>query len=59
MSETKLREQHESAASEREFKRPSGHLGWKIAGGVVLALAATAVFTSLNDIRRYIRMTRM
>ena len=37
----------------------SGHLVWKIVGGVAIAVVATALITSLPDIKRYIHMTRM
>jgi hypothetical protein len=56
--ETKLREQQELTAQTRA-RQSSGNLGWKIVGAAALALAATAVFSSLNDIRRYIRISRM
>jgi hypothetical protein len=59
MRETKLREQQELAAKAAESKRSPGHLVWKVVGGVALALAATAVISSLHDIRRYIRISRM
>jgi hypothetical protein len=62
MSETKLREQRELAARAVEATktgRSSSHLVWKIVGGAALALAVTSLVTSLHDIRRYIRMTRM
>ena len=59
MRETKLREQQELAAQAAESRRSSGHLVWKVVGGVVLAVAATTLITSLHDIRRYIRISRM
>lgn len=58
MSESKLREQ-QALASEAEPRQSSRHLVWKIVGGVVLAVTATALITSLHDIRRYIRISRM
>ncbi len=59
MAETKLREQQEMAAEAGRAKLTSGHLVWKIVGGAALALATTALITSLHDIRRYIRIRRM
>jgi hypothetical protein len=59
MRETKLREQQELAARAAESNQSSGHLVWKIVGGAALALAATALISSLHDIRRYIRISRM
>ncbi len=59
MSETKLREQQALASESAQPRPSSNHLIWKIVGGVVLAVAATTLITSLNDIRRYIRITRM
>jgi hypothetical protein len=60
-SETRLREQQEIAARTAAARTgpSSGHLVWKIVGGVALALAATTLITSLHDIRRYIRISRM
>ena len=61
--ETKLREQQELAAESARVERSSGgssgHLVWKIVGGAVLAVAAAGLIASLNDIRRYIRISRM
>jgi hypothetical protein len=63
MSETRLREQQElaveAARAGQSSGQSSGHLVWKIVGGVALALAATTLITSLHDIRRYIRISRM
>ncbi|MDQ2974434.1 MAG: hypothetical protein M3R69_03365 [Acidobacteriota bacterium] len=62
VSETRLREQQELAAEARARRSPeqsSGHLVWKIVGGMALAVAATTLITSLHDIRRYIRISRM
>ena len=59
MRETKLREQQELAARAAESRRSSGHLAWKVVGGMALAVAATTLITSLHDIRRYIRISRM
>ncbi len=59
VSETRLREQQEMAAEAGRARRSSGHLVWKIVGGAALALVATTLITSLHDIRRYIRITRM
>jgi hypothetical protein len=60
-SETKLRAQQELAAEARAIQanHSSGHLVWKIVGGAALALVATGLLTSLHDIRRYIRISRM
>jgi hypothetical protein len=62
INETRLREQQELAARYGEASnngKSSGHLVWKIVGGVALAVAATTLITSLHDIRRYIRISRM
>ncbi len=59
MGETRLREQQELAAEATRIKRSSNHLVWKIVGGAALALAAAGIITSLHDIRRYIRISRM
>jgi hypothetical protein len=59
MHETKLREQQELAAEAAKSRQSSGHLVWKVVGGVALALAACTLITSLHDIRRYIRIMRM
>jgi hypothetical protein len=62
ISETKLREQQELAARSAEATKngqSSGHLVWKIVAAAALALAATTLITSLHDIRRYIRISRM
>lgn len=61
VGETKLREQQERAAEARAGQscaHPS-HLVWKILGGMALAVAATALIASLDDIRRYVRIMRM
>lgn len=62
MGETKLREQQELAARERAREvcgHSSGHLVWKIVGGMALAVVAAGVIASLHDIRRYIRISSM
>lgn len=59
MPETRLRENQEIATREAECRTSNGHLVLKVVGGVVLALAVTAVLTSLHDIRRYLRIVRM
>jgi hypothetical protein len=62
VSETKLREQQElaaRAAKTADAGPSSGNLVWKIVGGAALALVATTLITSLHDIRRYIRISRM
>lgn len=59
VAETKLREQQELAAEAAHIGRSSGHLVLKIVGGAALALVAAGLITSLNDIRRYIRIRRM
>jgi len=58
IGETKLREQQELAKAARA-PASSGHLVWKIVGIAVVGIAATALITSLHDIRRYIRIVRM
>lgn len=59
LGETKLREQQERARESARASQPSGHLVWKIVGGAAIALVAAGLITSLNDIRRYIRISRM
>jgi hypothetical protein len=61
MSETKLREQQELAARDRarETCNHPAHLVWKIVGGMALAVVAAGVIASLQDIRRYIRISTM
>jgi hypothetical protein len=63
MSETRLREQQQRAAAARA--RPAqacghpSHVVWKIFGGLALAVVAAGVIASLNDIKRYIRISTM
>jgi hypothetical protein len=61
MGETKLREQQELAARERarEVCGHKSHLVWKIVGGMALAVVAAGVVASLNDIKRYIKISTM
>ncbi len=61
MGETKLREQQELAARDRTRETCShpSHLVWKIVGGMALAVVAAGVIASLQDIRRYIRISTM
>lgn len=59
VSETRLREQQERAAEAARTGKSSGHLVWKIVGGAALAAVAAGLVASLNDIRRYIRISRM
>jgi Family of unknown function (DUF6893) len=59
VGETKLREQQELAAEANRSKPSANHLVWKIVGGAALALVAAGLITSLSDIRRYIRISRM
>ena len=59
--ETKLREQQERAASARATQscaHPS-HLVWKIIGGMALAAVAAGVIASLQDIKRYVKISTM
>ena len=58
LDETKLRERQELEAEVRALRaaQSSGRLAWKIVGVALLALVAAGVITSLQDIRRYIRM---
>jgi len=61
MGETKLREQQERAADAQSAKscgHPS-HLAWKIVGGMALAVVAAGVIASLQDIKRYVRISTM
>lgn len=59
VSETKLAQQQAQASESARANHSSGHLVWKIVGGMALALVATGLITSLHDIRRYIRIMRM
>jgi hypothetical protein len=62
VGETKLREQQELATRARAQElcgHSSGHLVWKIVGGMALAVVAAGVIASLNDIKRYIRISTM
>ena len=59
--ETKLREQQERAADARAAQscgHPS-HLVWKIVGGMALAAVAVGVIASLQDIKRYVKISTM
>jgi hypothetical protein len=56
--DTKLREQQELVKAARATSS-SKHTVWKIIGVAVVAVAATTLITSLHDIRRYIRISRM
>ena len=60
VGETKLREQQERAVEKsRACEHSSAHLAWKIVGGMALAVVAVGVIRSLDDIRRYIRISTM
>ena len=52
-------EEREAVAEEASAKGSSEHLVLKILGGAALALVAAGILASLNDIKRYIRITRM
>jgi hypothetical protein len=59
--ETKLREQQQRTADARSAQscgHPS-HLVWKILGGMALAAVAAGVIASLEDIKRYIKISTM
>ena len=59
--ETKLREQQERADAARATQscaHPS-HLVWKIIGGMALAAVAAGVIASLQDIKRYVKISTM
>ena len=59
--ETKLREEQERAAEARATQscaHPS-HLVWKIIGGMALAAVAAGVIASLQDIKRYVKISTM
>jgi hypothetical protein len=58
-SETKLREQMEHAANPNRATQSSGHLVWKIVAGAAAGLVIFGLVTSMHDIRRYIRISRM
>jgi hypothetical protein len=59
LPETRLREQQEIAARQAESCQISGNTVWKVVAGVALAVGAAVLLTSLNDIRRYVRIMRM
>jgi hypothetical protein len=62
MGETKLREQQERAARSAKAAttcQSPAHVVWKIVGGAALAFAAITLIANLDDIRRYIRISRM
>jgi hypothetical protein len=61
MAETKLREQQERAtrARARQTCDHPSHFVWKIVGGMALAVVVAGVVASLDDIRRYIRISTM
>jgi len=59
VGETKLREQQELAREAVRAKQSSGHLVWKIIAGAAVGLVAVGIVASLDDIRRYIRISRM
>lgn len=60
VDEPRLRERQQDWEREAECaNRSSGHLVLKIIAGAVVGIVALGVITSLNDIKRYIRMTRM
>ena len=54
-----LREQQEGAVRLAGEEKSSRHLVLKVIGGTLLALAGVTLITSLHDIRRYIRISRM
>ena len=45
--------------SETACKHFIGRRGWRLLGGVALALLATGLITQLSDIRRYLKITTM
>lgn len=58
------RNEIEKRRNSQEFSRYEGGssiggTAWKIVGGTILALAATAVLVSLPDIKRYIKISTM
>lgn len=57
--ETKLAEQQALAGKTARAQPSSGHLVWKIVGGMALAAVAAGVITSLRDIKRYLRISTM
>jgi len=59
LEEVKLKEGQSSEKTRAPEPPRSKHLIWKIAGGAAVALVAAGVLTSLHDIRRYIRISRM
>lgn len=50
---------HNQQMSEHQCESSVAGTAWKIVGGTVLALVATAVIVSLPDIKRYIRISTM
>ena len=59
LDHVKLKEEQIPESARAPEPPASKHLVWKIVGGAVVALVAAGVLTSLNDIRRYIRIRNM
>ena len=59
VDESKMREQQEWPREVSRAKHSSGHVVLKVIAGAAIGLVAYGVLTSLHDIKRYIRMTRM
>lgn len=54
-----MREQQEWPREASRAKQSSSHVVLKVIAGAAIGLVAYGVLTSLHDIKRYIRMTRM
>lgn len=59
VDESKMREQQEWPREASPAKHSSSHVILKVIAGAVVGLVALGIVTSLSDIKRYIRMTRM
>lgn len=59
LEQVKLKETQSPETTRAPEPPKPKHLIWKIAGGAAVALVAAGILTSLHDIRRYIRISRM
>jgi len=59
ISEGRSRAQQELANQRACAPKTTSGLVWKVVGGMALAVVAVGLITSLNDIRRYIRISSM
>ena len=59
VNESKMKEQQHELGRESPRCNHSSHLVLKVVAGAMVGLVAFGVITSLNDIKRYIRMRQM